>query len=747
MPSESPEPLGRASSGGEHEGHVRPKAEQACKECRRRKSKVSIETYHIDLSLTDSKCDRIIPTCVLCRKFGRQCNYEKKTKTPLTRRYLNEVENELERTKALLGQFVGPSSNHQNVDFGTPLEDSGQASNTSDFTGSQLPGNLGSGDRQTRRPFDYSSNLESPSRPLTQHNVAEDSHVHSKPRCRSPYSQRRSQALSCLSLETHSSPSNFEWDERNEISNGEKFVDGMASLTSGSHEGGYLGVASGAALLRAADTGIDGTTEVSDLEQNLPLANRHTSSIPFALNTLGQLEPFVDAYFSVFHRSYPIVHEATFRAQLMEVIPRPRGNAWQVLLFIVSAMGVWTTATAPIDIDIGLYEAAKARLSIDMLETGNLVLVQALTIMSNYIQKRNKPNSGYNYTGLARRIAMGIGLHKEFSSSQARGNLFTTEMRRRIWHCLYIFDVGAIITFSRPLDFPKDGIDVALPINIHDPDFTQGTKVMPASANETTIYTHMRAQASFHMASREIYSKIISSPFPSPSDLLDMDDKLIGCWLRDIPHFFQESALQEPRFRLCHSILRWRYRNFRILMYRPFLVSRLMIRLGQGNTQDSDARTDIVVQRCLDAARESVELISIFWSQEQQNMMACWYGLYFLFQAVLIPVICLRNDPNGSLAVGWREQIYQAMSILESMARLNPTALRCLSVIRDRCGIYLDPSTDGWGLPTEESPQTQLAHLYPLMWPTLEMAQLDGMNSVLQESTIVDFMNQVPGVE
>ncbi|ODM22499.1 hypothetical protein SI65_00087 [Aspergillus cristatus] len=127
--------------------------------------------------------------------------------------------------------------------------------------------------------------------------------------------------------------------------------------------------------------------------------------------------------------------------------------------------------------------------------------------------------------------------------------------------------------------------------------------------------------------------------------------------------------------------------------------------------------------------------------------MACWYGLYFLFQAILIPVICLRNDPQSPLVVSWRDQISKAMPVLESMGQLNPTALRCLGVIRSLCGTYLDPSMDGWGRPTEESPQTPLASLYPLMWPTLEMAQLDGVDSILQESTIMDFMNQLPGLE
>ena len=208
---------------------------------------------------------------------------------------------------------------------------------------------------------------------------------------------------------------------------------------------------------------------------------------------------------------------------------------------------------------------------------------------------------------------------------------------------------------------------------------------------------------------------------------------MIGSWLATLPRCFQEHVIQPEKFQLCHSILRWRYRNFRILMYRPFLVGRLITRLDRGTAenQDNDAHTEITIRRCLDAARESVELISDYWAQPQrQNMMACWYGLYFLFQAILIPVICLRNDPQNTEAASWRDQIEQAMVVLESMAHLNPTSNRCLGVIRSLCGTYLNSSFD-LGQPTEESPQTQLANLYPLMWPTLDTMQPEGMDSIL----------------
>ncbi|XHG01701.1 hypothetical protein AWENTII_005070 [Aspergillus wentii] len=542
-----------------------------------------------------------------------------------------------------------------------------------------------------------------------------------------------------LSMETPPASGGFEWDERTGKASGDKFVDGMASLTSRSNEGGYLGVASGAALLRMTHARSTDGVDTYGPEQDERTDSGHSMS--FALTTLSQLEPFIDAYFRLYHCSYPLIHEATFRAQFMEVIPRPSNNAWQVLLFVVAALGAFTTATHPTDVDLGLFQAAKSRLSIDVLETGNILLVQALSLISNYLQKRNKPNSGYNYMGLARRIAMGTGLHKEFPTWES--GLLNVEMRRRVFYCLYIFDIGGIITFSRPLDFPNDGVDVELPMNVHDSDITAGTKRKPPPAAETTVYTHLLAQASFHKATSQIYSRIISSPFPSAAELIGLDDHLIGNWLTELPSFFKENIPQTPKFTLCHAIMRWRYRNFRILMYRPFLVGRLMVRQ---ELVTEDPHVEVAVQRCLDAARESVELISAFWTQKGQSMMACWYGLYFLFQAILIPVICLRNDPRCVLAVQWREQIYQAMQVLESMAPLNPTALRCLGVIRSLCGTYLDPNA-GLGYPTEESPQTQLANLYPLMWPTLEMAQLDGVDSILQESTILDFMNQLPGFE
>lgn len=276
----------------------------------------------------------------------------------------------------------------------------------------------------------------------------------------------------------------FEWDEQDNSErlddypggisagahNTDPVPDGMASLPVSEKEAGYLGVASGAALLRIM--------EPKKIRRNSRSRTHRTPSSSFT-TTLGLCsapdpnrhisDAMVNAYFRRYHLSYPIIHEATFRAQYAEVVPQPHGKCWQILAYTIAAIGVYTssdTAAGNSSLDLDLFAHARSMLSFDHLELGNLTLVQALTLISNYQQKRDRPNSGYNYLGLAVRMATGLGLHKEFAGW--RISPLQMEIRRRVWWSLCVFDVGATITFSRPTVWPYEGVEVAFPLNVTD---------------------------------------------------------------------------------------------------------------------------------------------------------------------------------------------------------------------------------------------------------------------------------------
>lgn len=505
-------------------------------------------------------------------------------------------------------------------------------------------------------------------------------------------------------------------------------TDGMASLSVEEQGSGYLGVASGAAMLRLLlpdadhkrpsrratnsqyDDSQDSSNQMNDAWVPTPVyAERGIAEI--------DLDGAINSYFSLYHQSYPIVHEPSFRAQYAKVLSRPGGKSWNALAYLIGAIGIFTTATAPSSRDLDLFEAAKANISIDSLETGNLTLVQVLVLMSNYLQKRNKPNSGYNYLGLALHMAMGLGLHKEFQDWGI--SPLRLEIRRRVWWCLQIFYTGAVITFGRPLSWPGHGIEVALPLNVDDRNLTHLSTQLPPPQDGPTTHSAVAIQARFHLATNDIYSRVISLHFPSAAELVRLDDERIEPWrLRWHP-----GKLVLPlKFRLSRSIMEWRYRNFRIICYRPFVMRHVLQRRANIYNQPEDAATLTAIHRCLHEAERSIASIHTYWMTENRNCLSAWYGLYFLFQASLIPVMCLRNDPVSPQADSWRSQIQLCISVLESMKPINPASQECHRMIMRLCSAYLGDVTDSAAFlhevqPVEESPQTQLSAVYPMLWP------------------------------
>ncbi|GKT44228.1 regulatory protein gal4 [Colletotrichum spaethianum] len=578
-------------------------------------------------------------------------------------------------------------------------------------------------------------------------------------------------------LEAHPTD-DFEWDEQETTTNysaspeaileadtnGEAvtdpIADGMASLAVSEKESGYLGVASGAALLRL-------------LEPTKPRRRSHSSSsrtgyINHTHSPLTtQLDPnrhitdaMIDAYFRLYHVSYPIIHEATFRAQYAGVIPRPSGECWLVLAHTVAAIGVYTTATNLDNLDMSLFAQARSILSFNFLEVGNLTLVQALTLISNYQQKRDKPNSGYNYLGLAVRMAMGLGLHKEFQGWNI--SPLNMEIRRRVWWSLCVFDVGATITFSRPSVWPYEGVEVSLPLNVDDKSLTAISKSYPPETQDVTPYTAVRTQASFHIATTPIYTRVISKPLPSPNEMLRLDEELLEPWQAGVPPYFSESAIVPPKYALAHAVMNWRYRNLRIIMYRPFVIRRAL----QARDRRSDDSPDNVraYDKCLADAKATITSISEFWDRNEHTRLAAWYCLYFLFQAALIPCICLRNDPSASNAADWKEQVTTTIRCIIALAPVNSSSPPCYQVIIDLCGRFLNDDFVAARVlvaqpqmqarmthnhetntvqpaapePIDESPQTQINSVFSMMWPNVP--PMEAADVVMGDDAWMEFL-------
>lgn len=147
----------------------------------------------------------------------------------------------------------------------------------------------------------------------------------------------------------------------------------------------------------------------------------------------------------------------------------------------------------------------------------------------------------------------------------------------------------------------------------------------PEESNEITPYTAVRTQAAFHMATNRIYARVISKPFPTAKELLHLDDTLIGNWLGNLSLYFTEHAFIPPKYSFAHAVMMWRYRNLRIIMYRPFVIRKALY--ARNGRTDESPESFQAWERCLDEARCTIASIREFWEGGERNRLTAWYAL------------------------------------------------------------------------------------------------------------------------
>jgi transcriptional regulatory protein GAL4 len=338
----------------------------------------------------------------------------------------------------------------------------------------------------------------------------------------------------------------------------------------------------------------------------------------------------IDAYFVNYHTSYPFLHEATFRAQYAELVPRPDDRTWNLVLYTVLALGAWTIGD---EHDHGEFnemfyrKASSFWQDQSIFESANLATVQALVLLSNYAQKRNKPNTGWNYLGLAVRMAVSLGLHRELPEWNI--TLLQREMRRRVWWGLFIFDSGASVTFGRAILLPeRDMIDVKHVLNISDGALTPMTTHSPSESGEPTIYSSLKVQSELHLAANPVSNRLLCAPNITPEEALSLHKPLLS-WAAAVPSYFQ---LDRPAshtydwYLFARSKLWWRYWNLEIILFRPFVL-RAAIQKMHGRQLDLSSNHDDSKRLCLEAAHRTIFTVDEYIHHNALTRLQLWYSL------------------------------------------------------------------------------------------------------------------------
>ncbi|EPS30930.1 hypothetical protein PDE_05883 [Penicillium oxalicum 114-2] len=382
----------------------------------------------------------------------------------------------------------------------------------------------------------------------------------------------------------------------------------------------------------------------------------------------------LNAYFTDFHPFAPLLDEETFRQTY--VSGQRRDNRWLSLLNIVLALGNIAASGSGADNQMHhtYFQRAMSQLNLSSLGTPSLEVTQALGLMGGwYCHYISQPNLGYSLMGAALRMAMTLGLQREPYDNQISVNpsrSFAQEAKRRIWWSLCCLEVWGLETLGRPsMDCFGPGITVKLPSLLD--------KLMNEQENYTKILA-LTENVQFVRIASKIHALLASLPTIKYAEIFDIDSQLVQWW-NNLPPILKDYEPCPKNIYTVRTVMRWRFFNQRMLLYRPTLLNYAIRRIPFMAIR---AEERAAIERCHDIAKSSIQDISI---TSPMNNMIGWNAVWLLFQATMVPLVCLSlssaHEVSPGLSDDCKAQVETAILTLDRLKPYGHTADRSREVI------------------------------------------------------------------
>ncbi|KAL7425054.1 hypothetical protein Q5752_000742 [Cryptotrichosporon argae] len=405
----------------------------------------------------------------------------------------------------------------------------------------------------------------------------------------------------------------------------------------------YLGLSSNATFLNAIRRmcGVPGiprphTSRPFDLS---PPSGQVTSRLPLKIPPIHVWKPLVDGFFRYFQPMWPLVHEATVRAMLSSMAEPKKGN--EVLLHMIFAMG---------EVELGLGDGRqwyyKARQAFDYMREGTITLVQALGIMSVYLQRNDQTNAGYMCLGIALRMAVALGLH---DPTVGQFTPLQQEARKRMCWALVSLEEATSAILGRIHMINTVQVDmVPLPLNVSDEALSPTVDAFPPESDGVTEYTALKTTVKFLKVTCAMHERVLQAP-PTFATIQKYDARIADVF-DGLPAYARAVADPDAPHRLARAVALWRARDYRALLYRPFLMAAAWVR-SKHNRQLRTPATLHAVDCCRRLATENLGEIHHVWVTERTRPLSVeWYMLLYGLQSAMNILACLIYDPLDRFA-------------------------------------------------------------------------------------------------
>lgn len=386
------------------------------------------------------------------------------------------------------------------------------------------------------------------------------------------------------------------------------------------------------------------------------------------------MHALVDRFFRDTGALFPFVHPHTF----METYRHTRSigfrrfrRSWlgllnSILTMSVFTSGSWSSTATERGAKAEVYFTRAKALCLDQMLSGSSIeTVQAMLLMSQYLQGTHRSVMTWNMHGIAVKAAFQLGLHS--TASLKDYSPLERETRTRTWFACVMLDRTLSMTFGRPPAIPDSYIRTPLPQPY------SGTDILPTSevSFDDAMSIHFFVSTMWVLRlSFSIHMHLLTSVFPSTlykimwtildqlydcnitysdksvisiaSEVLQIEHQLLE-WQASLPPLLSLTNPAEirndndfclgQRFRV---ILTLRHHNVRLLAHRRIFDLYLScIEKGRGH----DAHESMLIQigersknTCLQTASELISIVNIITHSPQPKcglLGAWWFTLYY----------------------------------------------------------------------------------------------------------------------
>ncbi|ETS64202.1 hypothetical protein PaG_01441 [Moesziomyces aphidis] len=491
----------------------------------------------------------------------------------------------------------------------------------------------------------------------------------------------------------------------------------------------------GLASASASATSAMQMQNASALPDNVNFAAWDSESQRFAVDLL-------ESFFEFHLTSYPILHPATFRAQLQGTVCPPQSPAWPMLVNMVFALGAFErrVSAEEVDVDTVFYERAKQLYNAVLFDKAEIMSVQALTLMATYCQKKNLFSSAWMVLGSALRMAIAMGLHSEAALQARDMPAFDREFGRRLWYTLFTMEADTCVSMARPNGLLSINADVAPPQNVDETAMSPTSDELPSEVSEATLSSTLAIHAKFaSKISMPLQARLMKGPNPTIEEVRAFDLKTEE-FVDSLPDYMDDgyAGPRPASFSVASARLRWRCNNFRMVMFRPFLLSNsVAAAAARDRGAPRPALRPAVKQAialCRRMASNNIRSISAFWDSHPHNQAMAWHAIYFLTQSALVPLVSLLDEPSSEEAREWVSLLQTCVRLLVDMGRITPIGAKCKDAIENLAGDLLRSSDEEresmllskWMNEAHSTSVGSSADVDSLMWSSHLMAASGG---------------------